>query len=625
MQYASIVVNSKTKKINQKFTYLIKPEQLPFIKSGLLVEIPFGRKKIFGVIWDIKKHEKSDIKFKLKSISKIIDKKPVLNQHQKKIAEMISNYYLASLGEVVFFMIPPPAKRILSNMKNSDFVLNQKNNYISNDKKPFKNKIYTIYDRLENRIEQYLKLINKVVRKNNCVLILIPEILGNDPLINKIKSEFDKVIVYDTNKTKTQRYQDWLDIRSGKYQIVIGTRSAIFLPITKLGLMIIDSPHHFAFKEERSPHYHCLKIVKWLSCLLKINLILGDSCPSVSDKFNINEKKYINLKSLASSTTNSNININLIDSSKEKTIISWFLENEIRNNLKNKQKIILYVNRKGMSSNILCKNCKYEFKCLNCDLPLVKKNVSQFICYRCNQESSIPSTCPVCKGTSFISFGIGIDKVISEIKKLFPETQITKIEKNSQNVYDADIIVTTKKIFSYSSINADLIGIINIDNILNLPDYQSTENIYFTLTRLIQKCKKQLIVQTKNPDKEIYQYLINNNFNGFLKNELLLRKKYNYPPYSQLIKIIYQDKDNEICKKTIFNIYNKILNMKFEISNLEIIRPVPCFIEKSRGKYRYQIIIKQQVTSNKQQEQLKQIIESLPQGVSVDVDPISLL
>lgn len=651
MQYAQVAVDTKTSLDRQSFTYQIPPELLPDIKLGVLVLVPFHGRKIQGVIVSLKHLSTGTFKHKLKTIIKIIGSKPVLDDTRLELAKWMGQYYLTPIGEVIFAMIPPVAIR---QIRNDDYYkisklgvnqISQKNAvaFFCDDKK-LKN-IYTFYNRIDERVKIYLKLINKSIAKNKNCLVLFPNIeqakeFNNLLLSSRLGStnissnKEVKSVIYHSDMTKTQRYNIWNDVRNNKYQVVIGTRPTIFVPINNLGLIIIDQSENFGYKEEQNSKYHSLTVAKKLSQITGSNLVLGDLVPSVENYYFEQTGKYLKLQNKPESSA-TRITTRIIDLNTQKNkIISWELEESVKSTIDNNGKILLFALRKGEGSCLICNDCGHIFKCDKCDLPYsqissLKSQISNLVCYRCNTNKPIPKNCPNCHGIGLKSLGLGVDKIQREISILFPNVKSIIIDVDSDNINDKiiknQVIIATKKISDDTNARFDLVGIINLDNLLNLPDFKIKENIYLLICNLVYKCSKQFILQTYSPDNDMWNFISHECPHVFLTKELLGRKESNFPPYSQLVKLIYQNESKEKCIIESQNLKSKIINLPCRQAGhkLVLLGPAPCFITKVRNKYQYQIII---FTNNyKQKQDLTNIISNLSKGWKIDVDPISLI
>lgn len=657
MQFAEVAVDTKTSLDRQTFTYNIPPELLSDIKIGVLVLVPFHGRKLNGIILSLKSH--SPFAVRLKSIIKVIDQNPVLDSIRLELAKWISEHYLTPIGEVIFSMIPNAAIRQINNDNNSQIDSINKNKLTTINaiadivvNKRFKKNIYTLYNRMEEREETYIKLIEKSIAKNKKCLVLFPSIEQARIFQNKIDNK-NRSVLYHSQMTKTQRYLVWNDIRNNKYQVVIGTRPTVFALINNLGLIIIDQVENFSYKEDQSSRYHSVTVAKRLSELTGANLILGSLVPSIETYHNEQIGKYQRLQSkpVKSKTL---ITKRIIDLNTQKNkIISWELEQSIVSIIENNGKVLLFSQRKGEGSSLICQDCGYVFKCNKCNVPYSQatsyppklarldsarqeeggagklpirqaqvRQATSLFCHRCNTKLPTPQSCPECRSVRLKSLGIGIDKIQKEIFRLFPNVKSISIDVDTvniqQKIIDNQIIIASKKITDFPQTKFDLIGVINLDNLLNLPDYKSSENVYLLICNLLYQCKNEFILQTYNPENESWDFMRKDCPQVFLNRELVNRKNSNFPPYNLLIKLTYQNSDESICLFESQNIKSKIENLNFKF-----IGPSPSFISKIRSKFNYQIIVF--INSQIQISQLRKIIITLPKGWKIDVDPISLI
>jgi len=396
MQYAEIAVNTKTSLSRQTFTYKIKPEHLPYIQPGVLVLVPFRNRNIDGIILTIKSRLTIEdpglkpsgqfsnlaIEGKLKSITKIIDTQPILNTNQLELAKCISNYYLAPVGDVLFMMVPPIAHRLTK----KSLITNRETEKQRNRE----TKIYTIYESLLNRIGKYIKLTEKALKSSQNVLIIFPQILIESEIKNKFEKIFGKenIALIHGNLKTSERYKLWQDISNGKKKIVIGSRSAIFSPIKNLGLIIVDEPENFGYKEEQSPHYNTVEVAVKMSQIHKCNLIFGSIYPDLEAILKIKKKIYLQVNNSPVTEIIKKLKFQIIDLQFEKKIINYTLENNINEYLKKNKKVLLIIDRKGSGSYFICSDCKKIINCQRCNLPLVYfENSNTLKCNHCNTNN----------------------------------------------------------------------------------------------------------------------------------------------------------------------------------------------------------------------------------------------
>jgi len=609
MQYAEIAVKTKTSLERQTFTYKINPGDLPYIKPGILVLVPFHGRNLEGIVLELKSHSPQTII--LKSINKIIDTEPIITGSQIQLAMRMSEHYLTPIGDILFMMMPPIALRQISKIYSG---YANKNNF-------FHGETYLIYDRINNRILKYIDIIKRAVKNNHGVVVLFPKIesfVKYIEIITKYLPTKEIAIIHGSLKT-TERYKIYKEIIRGNKKVIIGSRSTIFSPVLNLGLIIIDQPEDFGYKENQSPKYYAPVIAKMIQKLHGVNLIFGSNISQIEDYKDMlgkHNKIIVN----KSNETFRNIKITIVNQNNEKGLISNYLENKISNF--SKGKILIYSSKKGEGSSYVCTDCNNIFTCSRCNLPLYLYE-KQLCCHKCNTREVIPLACPNCNGVKLKSYGIGAERIKTKLRELFPNLKINIVDAEyslTDKIYrDSDIIIGTKKIFDYNY-KFQLTAVINPDNQLNLPDYRTSENVLFDLVNLATISQNEFIIQTHFPENDI---LANFNNPRLVLNKILEeRKKYSYPPFSKIIKFIYKDKDENKCPLELKKMSDMICIMLKD--KVEIIGSGPCFISKKRDKYYYQLIIKYLPKHESIVKKTLPAIKELSKW-TVDVEPIDLL
>jgi len=615
MLYANIVIDSKTN-LNQPFySYSIPNDIKSSIKPGVLVEIIFNNRKSQGVIFEIISEIDNTIKSKIKPILRILDINPVLSTNQIMLAKWISDYCLSPLGKVVFTMIPKQAKRSVINesFKNAKPVKSNK-----------KSAFFALIDSKPNRVNYYLKLAEKALRNSkNCILIFPNlEILGYVYKIFCKKFSDNFIVVYHSRQTTTEKYNIWNQIRFGSRKIILSTRPGIFAPINDLGLIIVDDPANFSYKENQSPRYNSVIVAEKFAEITGANLVLGDSTPDLElfNKINVGIYHKISVDDTHEET---NIRVSVADLNQNKSkIISWQLEESINNYLSNNKKICLFATRKGEGSSFICRDCGHNFLCKKCKIPLVPisndSNITKLICKNCNNEELAPSNCPHCSSIRLSSTGIGLQKIEKEIKKLFPDIKLLIVDKGFTDYYKLinnnwQIVIATKKILDFYDFQSDLVGIINLDGISNIPDYSINEKIWALVQNLKGIAKEKFIIQTYNPENAMWLSISNNNDAAWLKNELESRRISNLPPFVNFVKLIIIEKN---YKKRELQMNNLVKSL----SDFEILGPTEIISKKS---FVMQVIVK--IHGEIEKSRLKKIFVKFEKNVKIDIDPTNLI
>lgn len=613
MQYAEIVPHTKTELTKQLFTYTIPPALLPHLQVGSLVLVPFGKRKIEGIIVKIIKKTTDEIKEKLRPISAVIEKGPLLNQTQLTLAKWMAQEYFASLSQTVFEMVPLPPKRAL--FKKTPMI-------------PEKILPAPPYSKL------VIQVCQKAISGGCQVLVLTPNFNSAASLFLFLKQQLTKVALYHGEMNKGERFNLWQKIKNDHFQIVCGTRSAIFLPFSKLSLILLLDEESDAYKNERSPRYQTKEVALKLAQLTKSRLLIISPTPSLWAFLQAQKKQ---LQLIRSKPLCSPSRLYLVDLKNEIkkgnfSPISDLLKSEILKTYQKRGKIILFAPRRGAASYIFCRDCGYVLRCPHCELPLTyhfHQPQNRLLCHHCFYQTPPPSLCPNCQGSWFRYGGAGSQRVEAEIKKWLIKPNILRLEQEKffqrEALNKTEIIVTTPKIFYLNLPPVDLVGIISIDHLLNLADFSSSEKIFAQISRLAGLAKQTLLLQTYHPNNPLLRLALKRDWSNFLKQELSLRQKLALPPFFRLIRLIYQHKNEKKCQKEANLVALKLKDLLEKFTGeIIILGPSPCFYTKLRGRYRWQIVLKvpfhQPIPSP-----VRHFLQKLGRDWILDADPVTIL
>ncbi len=492
------------------------------------------------------------------------------------------------------------------------------------------------------KTEIYLKAIEEILDKNKQIIYLVPEIALTPGLVEIFYENFKnkKIAVIHSKITANKRNKIIEEIANNNIDIVIGARSAIFAPLKNLGLIVVDEEHEQSYKQEDKPRYNARDSAIVKAQIYNCPIILGSATPSLKSWYNAKKGKYFYYEIKVRANNNPLPDIHIVDLKKEKhdKIISEQLKIEILNQIEKKGQVILFLNKKGYASFIYCRNCGYVFKCKNCEISLTYyKNKNALFCPYCENLYKVEYYCPQCNSPYLLLAGKGTEKieekVISELNNVnvarfdlestSKKGELEKILKNF-NEGKIDIIVGTQMIAKgHDFKNVGLVGIISIDNILNFPDYTSSERAFQLLVQCSGRAgrdrkKGKVIVQTYNPDNYVFKYFKDYNFEEFYENELAFRKLAKYPPYYNLAHIILEGNNKEKVEKNIKKLFEKINQ-----SDIIKIGPSKSPIFKIRNKFRYSILLKSKSKSKLNNCIRNLLKEKIDSGVDlkVDIDP----
>ncbi|MGO1818184.1 MAG: primosomal protein N' [Senegalia sp. (in: firmicutes)] len=551
--------------------------------------------------------------------------------------------------------------------ENMNLNIEQKNvyekiNYSINNNKNDKFLIHGVTG--SGKTEVYLQLIENVIEKNQQAIVLIPEISLTPQTVERFVSRFGKEIaILHSRLSLGERYDEWRKIKTGKVNIAIGARSAVFAPFKNLGIIIIDEEHENSYKSSMNPKYDTIKVAEKRCDLENSILVLGSATPSIESYYLAQKNSYRLLEMNNRANKQELPNVDVIDMRDEledgnKSIFSNILYNDITKNLRDKRQIILFLNRRGFSSFISCRECGYVEKCPNCDISLTfHKKENWLKCHYCGFAKKPVEKCPECNSKYIKHFGIGTQKVEEMVESTFECANVARMDfdttgkKNSHEKIlnkfknkEIDILIGTQMISKGLDFpNVLLVGVIAADLTLNLPDYKAPERTFQLLTQVAGRSgrgdeKGNVVVQTYDPSHYSIIYAKSHDYKGFYKEEIKLRETFNYPPFTNIIAIVFSSVNlkilesitKKIAELIMKNIEHKKRSFDF-MSNIS--GPMPSPISKVKNKYRYQMIIK---ADNEDLNMIKNIIYwvciknnyNIPLDkitISIDINPNSIM
>ena len=468
------------------------------------------------------------------------------------------------------------------------------------------------------KTEVYIQLIEKVLEKNKTSIMLVPEISLTPQTVSRFISRFgeEKIAVLHSKLSVGERYDQWKKIERGEAKIVIGARSAIFAPVKDLGIIIIDEEHDESYKSETNPRYNVKDIASYLAKKNSIPVVYGSATPDIKT-YNKAISGKIELIELTRRANSSSLpDVQIVDLRNElangnKSMLSNKLYDMIKLNIENKRQTILFLNRRGFSTFVMCRDCGYTVKCKNCNITLtyhLKEN--KLKCHYCGYETNNVSICPSCKGKNIRYFGTGTQKLEAEINKLFPNAKTIRMDvdtvtkKNShEDILNRfkdekiDILIGTQMVVKgHHFPNVTLVGVIAADSSLNIDDYRASERTFQILTQVAgragrEKEKGNVIIQTYNPDNFCIECAKEQDYKKFYNTEIQVRKQLRYPPFCDIIHIGINGKTKKQVEY-ISNVLYKFLNLNKKDLPILIYKPVPSPIDRIKNKIRWRIIIK---------------------------------
>lgn len=671
-KYAQCLVNI-AKMGTKTFTYLIGDTLASKIKIGQAVLLPFGKNRtISGWVVGFTNYLEDGIK--AKEILEITEADPLFDSDYLKLLEFVSNYYFCELPTVLKCAIPEKffeknvKKYREPKIKNAIFeglTVTEQNTLSPAQQKVF-DEIVKINPKTallygitgSGKTEIYFKLIEKTIEAGKNVLFLAPEIALVTQLTMRTAEKFgsENVGIWHSSIGEAEKYKVWQNLRQNKIKILFGARSAVFAPLKNIGLIIIDESHDTSYKQTMpAPRYDSRLVARKLAELHGANVILGSATPDISDYYEaVNSNSLFVLKEryqgaeLARST--------VIDMRTERFegnfgIFSKYLVQRIKETVDEGHQVILLINRRGFANYSQCMSCGEVVMCPKCAIPLIyHKQTNSHKCHFCGSEIKNLQACPTCNTEALENFGVGVERVEKIAQEIFEDCTIARFDsdilgKKNEHIEilndfksgKIDILIGTQMIAKgLDNKNVTLVGVINADLSFNLPDYRSTERGFSLLTQVAGRSGRgeaqgQVIFQTYNSENDYLELAKNQDYENFYDTELEVRDTLDYPPFSKIIRVILQSKNEFRAEHAAVEIVHRLNSYidKLALSErLILLGPSPCVIEKIRGEYRFNFLIKNKLGDKGHftiLSFLKQVI--LPDDIKmiVDVDPSDIL
>ncbi len=567
------------------FDYSIGTQFSDSVAVGQRVKVLFNRHPRLGVIVGFK--QKSPFK-KLNPIVSVLDAPPSLDQNALQLTRSLSQYYGCSWGEAIETYLPNslrmfqkldfvkrttdtprPVNKIAKNILVHD---------VTGDKRwPF------LFSEIQNTLDQ-----------GEAVIFLVPEIAYVKGIVLKLQANlkcFPAVAALNKKLKPNEELGQWKNIKEGKIRLVVGSRSAVFAPVSALGLIVIYEEEHSSYRQEQMPHYHVHAVCEWRSQLEKCSLVWVSRAPSVELWKEAKAKKWERISFLPDHTA-SMYTIDMSNYGPKHSRISFPLQNFIQEALAKGQKVILYLNRRGFTTFTRCEHCGLIIKCERCDTPLIYFYAKKImICRYCQAKKILPKICPQCQKAYLRSMGSGTEKLESEIARFYPQAKIFCYDKENQVLpQDCHIIIATQAILKEEKLEAYVVAVLDFDAQLNHPDFRSAHKAFATLIRLRQFAREKFLVQTRLPDHYSLKAASKMDFDFFYKEELYLRKELGLAPFKSLLLL----KIRGVQEQSVVD-QSQILFEELEArrsKEIEISEPYPEGIIKLRGQYRYNIMLK---------------------------------
>lgn len=467
------------------------------------------------------------------------------------------------------------------------------------------------------KTEIYMRLVQKVLFDGKSAIVLVPEISLTPQMIERFKGRFGKdVALFHSKLSDGERFDEWHRVKDGKANVIVGARSALFLPAANLGLIIIDEEHENTYKSEQNPKYQTKEVAEYIAKRENCKLILGSATPTIESYYRAisGEIELIEITKRVDGKPMPKMEV--VDMREElkcgnRSLFSRELFKNIEEALERKEQIVLFLNRRGFSTFVSCRSCGYVFKCDECEISMTYHKNGFLVCHYCGKTKREPTKCPKCESKYVKFFGAGTQRVEEEIQKYFKGAKVVRMDVDTTRAKDsheklyntfksgeADILIGTQMISKGLDFpNVTLVGVLAADMSINIPDYRSAERTFQIITQVAGRAGRgskegKVIIQTYTPEHYSLDFAKKYDYEGFYEKEFTIRALMNYPPFGKILLINGTSKNEVMLKEFMIDISNKISVILKDYHDIDILGPIPCMISKIKENFRWQIVLK---------------------------------
>jgi primosomal protein N' (replication factor Y) len=657
--YAEVAVEAGRSLDRETYSYLV-PDEIDVV-PGSRVTVPFGRRTTYGFVVSL---GTDDPGVEVKPIA-TAGKEPLLLPHQVALARLVADHYWVPLIECLRAMLPPRVRKSGSSgegpsgrQRRHSRLLEFANRPAAESAAPkltdeqvaalevvASNQLTLLHGVIASgKTEVYLAAAKQALAEDLRVLLLVPEISLTPQLVERVRARLNAPIaILHSQLTELERAQQWWRVRRGEATVVLGSRSAVFAPIPRLGLICLDEEGSAAYKQDRTPRYETGWVSRRLAELTGARLVAGSATPSVVSYYEA-QRGELALGKLTRRVRGRDAAVELVDMRDEAAAgnrqpLSRRLLEVINKTLENEEQVILYLNRRGMATFVLCRDCGRSVQCLGCSVALVQHpEIGGLVCHYCGYARPMPAACPHCGSRNIRPMGMGTQRLESMVKKIWPQARVLRLDSDAARGPDsyfdiwetfserrADILVGTQLVTRGLDLPAvTCVGVVDADMPLHFPDYRSAENTFALVVQVAGRAGRdgreaRVVVQTSNPEHYSLRCAATNDYEGFYAAELPSRKAFTFPPYAELAVLTRTDKDDARAAAAAREAAEQLASglLRDGIEGIRVMGPSPAFIHRLRGEYRWQVTLKG--------DGLERARHLAPRGRdwSYDVDPVT--
>ena len=659
MLYAEVAVEAARSLGRETYTYAV-PDGVDVV-PGHRVTVPFGRRSTYGFVVSLGTEAPG---VETKPIA-TAGAEPLLLPHQVALARQVADHYWVPLIECLRAMLPPRVRATGSTGSGESTRQRRHTRLIELATGPApeltpvtltleQNAALEVIDAgpqtllhgviASGKTEVYLAAAEHALSAGLRVLLLVPEISLTPQLVQRVRARLQAPIaLLHTQLTELERAQQWWRVRRGQAEVVLGSRSAVFAPIPRLGLICLDEEGSTAYKQDRTPRYETGWVARRLAALTGARFVAGSATPSVAT-YHLASNGGMALARLTQRARGRSAEVELVDMRDEAAAgnrqpLSRRLLEAVDRAVRDEEQVILYLNRRGMATFVLCRDCGKSVQCLGCSVSLVQHaEIDGLVCHYCGYSRAMPSVCDHCGSRNIRGLGMGTQRLEGTVKKLWPRARVLRLDSDAARGPDsyfdiwetfsehrADILVGTQLVTRGLDLPAvTCVGVVDADLPLHFPDYRSAENTFLLVVQVAGRAgrdrrESRVIVQTSNPEHYALRCAAHGDYEGFYAAELPSRKAFVFPPFADLAVLTRTDREDARAAASARDAAESIASglLREGIDGIRVMGPSPAFIHRLRGEYRWQVTLKG--------DGLERARHMAPRGNgwSYDVDPVT--
>lgn len=662
MTFASVVPETRSLLPRDTYTYEVPVELDAVALPGTRVQIPFGKRSIMGYV--VARHDSAEHD-DLRAIEALVDAEPLLPVQHVELSRWIAARYCAPLAEVIHAMVPKGVRARPSTRRRGPRTTSRVMQAAHEPRDAVAPPELTaaqaaaaapLLDAIERRAhrrlllhgvtgsgktEVYLQVIARALAAGRGAIVLVPEIALTPQMIQHFAGRFPgRVTVVHSALTDAERAAEWRRIRAGEVDVVIGSRSAVFAPVQPLGVVVVDEEDASAYKQDRVPRYHAVDVALELGRLCDAPVVLGSATPRVETFFRAHTGD-LELASLPQRITGRTLPaIEVVDLREElragnRSPLSLTLERAMAAAHAEGGQSILFLNRRGSATVVVCRTCGAAVTCRHCSVALVHHaDRGRCDCHYCGLSVALPDACPACGSPAIRGLGMGTERLQREVHARFPALRLLRMDRDttqSRDAYfeiyerfrnhEADCLIGTQMVAKGWDLgNVRLVGIVNADTSLHFPDYRSGEVTFSLLTQVAGRAGRgdepaRVILQTYSPDHYAVRHATTHDYLGFAHDEIRIRRALRFPPYARLCVCTFTHKEDATCEAAARQEVERLSDTLADTGGLDVLGPTPAFLHRLRGQYRWQLTLRG--------AEIERAFSQLPRGRgwSIDVDP----